>query len=250
LWPVHTDLERLIRLQRLESFAEDARRRIAEHPHAVEALEARLEAARRAVAVARQHVADCQSRRRTLEADTATVQARLAKFKDQLMEVKTNREYQAMQHEIEVAQTDVRVREDHILEIMLEADELAAAVKRAEADLALAERDGAAERAALDGNVEQLKTELDQAAADRQTLVAEIGPPALAIFEQVARGRKGIGIAEARGGLCTICHVRLRPQVFNDVRRNDSIIQCDSCHRILYFVADAGAPPAQPDAEP
>jgi predicted nucleic acid-binding Zn-ribbon protein len=43
-------------------------------------------------------------------------------------------------------------------------------------------------------------------------------------------------MAEAREGLCTVCHVRLRPQVFNMARRNDSIIQCDSCTRILYFV--------------
>jgi predicted nucleic acid-binding Zn-ribbon protein len=43
-------------------------------------------------------------------------------------------------------------------------------------------------------------------------------------------------MAEAREGLCVDCHVRLRPQVFNEVRRNDQLIQCESCTRILYFV--------------
>jgi hypothetical protein len=43
-------------------------------------------------------------------------------------------------------------------------------------------------------------------------------------------------VAEARDGLCTVCHVRLRPQVFNEVRRNDALHQCDSCTRILYYV--------------
>ena len=46
----------------------------------------------------------------------------------------------------------------------------------------------------------------------------------------------GDGVAEARDGLCTVCHVRLRPQIFNEVRRNDGLHQCDSCTRILYFV--------------
>ena len=55
-------------------------------------------------------------------------------------------------------------------------------------------------------------------------------------FERVAQRRNGIAVAEARDGICTICHVRLRPQVFNTVRRNEQIIQCDSCNRILYFV--------------
>ena len=57
-----------------------------------------------------------------------------------------------------------------------------------------------------------------------------------ATFELVSRRRNGVGVAEARDGICTICHVRLRPQVFNTVRRNEEIIQCDSCQRILYFV--------------
>ena len=55
-----------------------------------------------------------------------------------------------------------------------------------------------------------------------------------------------MALAEARDGLCTVCHVRLRPQVFNEVRRNDSIIQCESCTRILYFVpASSAAAPQQ-----
>jgi predicted nucleic acid-binding Zn-ribbon protein len=65
----------------------------------------------------------------------------------------------------------------------------------------------------------------------------------LSTFEIVARRRNGIAVTEARDGICTTCHVRLRPQVFNTVRRNEAILQCDSCQRILYFapkvVADA-----------
>ena len=52
-------------------------------------------------------------------------------------------------------------------------------------------------------------------------------------------------VAEARDGICTICHVRLRPQVFNDVRRNEAIVQCESCQRILYYVP---APASQSQA--
>jgi predicted nucleic acid-binding Zn-ribbon protein len=51
-------------------------------------------------------------------------------------------------------------------------------------------------------------------------------------------------VAEARDGVCTLCHVRLRPQVFNEIRRNAQIIQCESCGRILYFV-----PSPAPSAE-
>ncbi len=54
-----------------------------------------------------------------------------------------------------------------------------------------------------------------------------------------------VAMAEARDGICTVCHVRLRPQVFNTVRRNEAVIQCDSCQRILYFVTPVAAPAAE-----
>jgi predicted nucleic acid-binding Zn-ribbon protein len=41
-------------------------------------------------------------------------------------------------------------------------------------------------------------------------------------------------------GVCNACHVRLRPHIEQQVRRNDSIVQCDSCQRILYFQGPPG----------
>lgn len=235
------ELERLIRLQQLETAADEARRRIADHPQREEALEKRLDESRATVASARQHLADNQTARRTIEKDLAVIQSRLSKFKDQLMAVKTNREYQAMQKEIEVAQGEVAAMEDHILEGMLESDEIAAAVKRAEAALKADEAAAADERRAIAEEHAALERSLQETSAARRALVTEIPPQLLAAFEQLARGRRGIAVAEARDGHCMICHVRLRPQVFNEIRRNDSIIHCDSCQRILYFTAAAAS---------
>ena len=72
-------------------------------------------------------------------------------------------------------------------------------------------------------------------------MLGTLTPEALSIYETVARRRGGIALAEARDGICTICHVRLRPQVFNTVRRNESLLQCESCNRILYFNAAAAS---------
>ena len=68
----------------------------------------------------------------------------------------------------------------------------------------------------------------------------------MAIYLRVAHGRRGIALAEAKGGLCTVCHVRMRPQTFNEVRRNDGIHQCESCTRILYYVQPPAAAAPQP----
>jgi uncharacterized protein len=242
---MNPDLERVIRLQKIETAADEARRKIADHPQRVEALDERLQTARELVSSAKAQLTDAQNTRRAEEKDVATVQGRLAKYKDQLLEVKTNREYQAMLHEIETAQNDIKTREDRILESMMQSDELSAALKKAEADLKAAEKDVAAERQVLERDMAELQAELNRAASAREQLVSQIDRGVLAIFELTARNRKGIAVAEARDGMCMICHVRLRPQVFNDVRRNDAIIQCDSCRRILYFAGESPAAVSQ-----
>jgi uncharacterized protein len=242
------DLDRVIRLQQLETAAEEARRKIADHPQRAQALDDRLAAARAAVDGIKAQLSEALSQRRAEEKEVSTVQTRLAKYKDQLLEVKTNREYQAMLHEIETAQNDIKAREDRILETMMKSDEMSAELKKAEADLKGVEKAVAAERQVIEQEVTALQAEMDTTAVARQKLAAEIDRHTLAIFETTAKGRKGIAVSEARDGMCMICHVRLRPQVFNEVRRNDSIIQCDSCRRILYFVENAPASSAVPQA--
>jgi predicted nucleic acid-binding Zn-ribbon protein len=236
---MHPDLERLIRLQQLDTFVETARRAVAEHPARVQALESRLDEATRRLTSAQQALAANQTDRRSLDKDLAAVQGRLSKFKDQLMEVKTNREYTAMLKEIEVAQQEVRRLEDRMLERMLEADEFSGAMKASEKALAAERVNIREERDRLEQEIATLAAELETSLSQRQQLVQQIDPQAMAIFETVARGRRGVAVAEAKDGLCTICHVRLRPQRFNEVRRNADIIQCDSCQRILYFAGPA-----------
>jgi len=245
---MNADLERVIALQRLDSAAQDAQRRLAEEPEREKSLDARLEAARAEVAAAKQRLSENQTTRRAAEKDVAFQQGRLSKFRDQLMEVKTNREYQAMQHEIETAQNEVKALEEKVLERMLEADDLTASLKKAEAALASEQKTVDADRRAMATEITELTALLERLAGERAVVVAAMDTQLLKMFEQVARKRNGVAVAEARDGICTICHVRLRPQVFNNVRRNDAIVQCDSCQRILYFVPAPTTPAGTPDS--
>ena len=233
---MNADLERLITLQRLDSTAEAARRRLADEPEREKALETRLESARQRVAHAKEHLTANQTARREIDKDVAVHQGRLSKYREQAMAVKTNVEYHAIQKEIGHAQAEIKTHEDRMLERMLEADDLTAAVKKAEADLAAEQKAVDADRKAMKAEHAELQTSLEQITSERAAVVAAVDKQTLAIFDLVSSRRNGIALAEARDGICTICHVRLRPQVFNTVRRNEEIMQCDHCQRILYFV--------------
>ncbi|NUR56773.1 MAG: hypothetical protein HOQ29_20210 [Acidobacteria bacterium] len=144
-----------------------------------------------------------------------------------------------MQKEIATAEENVRSLEDRILERMEEAESLGRELKTAEAALKAQQDEITRERKRLDDEAAALQSRTAETTTARSEMARQLSPDALHLFEHVSRQRKGLAVAEARDGICTVCHVRLRPQVFNEVRRNDALIQCDSCLRILYFVPTA-----------
>ena len=143
-----------------------------------------------------------------------------------------------------VAEQAVRSQEDRLLDRMEETDTLASELKAAEASSKSEQAEVAREKQALDAELGRDEQELQRLADERTRVAAALSAAALSLFEHVSKHRRGLALSEAREGHCTACHVRLRPQVFNEVRRNDGLIQCESCSRILYFIPSAAASPA------
>src|SRR5688500_6951309 len=239
-------LQRLVDLQRLETTIADTKATIAAHPQRLADAEAQLAAATQLLDTAKNRLKDNQEARRALEKDVALYQGRLAKFRDQQSAVKTNKEYQALGHEIETAQKDLGAVEEKVIERMVEADGIAADVKQAESVFAARRTEIEAQKKQMGDELAAVEASLKTATEERAALLGKIDQRLISTFEQVARVRKGIAVTTAtRDGLCSVCHVRLRPQVFQLVRQNDGIIQCDSCQRILYYI-----PPPPPVEHP
>jgi predicted nucleic acid-binding Zn-ribbon protein len=240
------DLARLIELQDVETRAAAAAKAVADAPGRIAALDAKLDATRAAVEAAKKDLADNGTSRRSVDKDLIAAQQRLDKYKEQLMAVKTNDEYHAMQHQIEAAKREIGQHEERILELMMAADEVNARLKKAEAQLKADQASITAERSAIEKDAAVNQTAIVDLAAKRAALISQIDKSVVATFERVARVRGGIALARAEGERCVVCQVRMRPQVFNHVRQNEQILQCENCQRILYFVPPSAAPPPQP----
>lgn len=237
------DLERLIGLQKIETERAAVAKIISEMPARQAELDARAEAAKAAVEAAKELHASLSTDRRNAEKEMAAAEARLAKFKDQQQQVKTNKEYQAMIHEIDTAKADVDKWSDVVLIKMDEVDAAAAGLKRAEAELRAVQDEITAAKKTLDAERSSAESRLASLTSARDAMASSIEDPrALHIFDGFVKHRKTAALSQAVDGLCTECRVRLRPQVFAEVRRNDAIRQCDNCQRILYFVPASPAP--------
>lgn len=243
-------LTSLVALQALDTAADAARKRISEIPIAERALDAAIAAAQAVVDEARSRLNDNGAARRALEKDVAAIDMRMAKFEEHKAAVKTNQEFHALNHEIEVAQTSKSALEDQILVLLDEADTLGATLNAAEGALAEQRTAANASRTTLNAGRATLEAELARLAGERAAAAPAVPAALLAKYDQIARSRKGIAVAAMIAGHCTACHVRLRPHVEQQVRRNDSIVACDSCQRILYAVPPPAASPETPPAAP
>jgi len=242
------DLERLIQLQEIESKAAVAAKAIAEAPGRIAALDALLKAATAALESAKHALAENKTRRALIDKDLAAAQQRQDKYKDQVMAVKTNEQLHAMQHQIKAVADEIGQHEEKALVNMMEADEINAAIKAAEAGLKAAQAKAGTERGAIEADVKLQQGVVAECGAARTALVASLSDKGLVdTFARIAKVR-GSAVARAEGERCTVCQVRLRPAVFVNVIKNDQIVQCDSCNRILYFIAPQA--PKAPEAPP
>jgi uncharacterized protein len=239
---MHPDLDRLIRLQSLETAAELARRTIADEPVRHQQLDARLASAQAALDHERQRLAANLAARREIDNALTMHQGRLSKYRDQLMAVKTNREYQAMQKEMETAQHEILVFEDRMLERMIEFDEVSAHVKQAEQACADERKAIDEERRQLAIRVAEATASLGVIAVDRAALASQFPSALLATFERLVKYRGSSAVVEVRDERCTGCQVRVRPQVSNELRRHEIVYQCESCQRILFHAGPVTPP--------
>lgn len=228
------DLERLIHLQRAESDLRRAEAELGDVPRRKADLDADLARERGRLDTARDSLGQSQKARRQHEAELQDLETKRSRYKTQLMDVKTNREYTAMLHEIETVEREIRGREDQILAEMERAETLTAEVQREEAAFKEAESRRQAEERVQEGRADVLKRDVQQLSAERDAVAATIEEDVLDLFRRVAR-RRGVAVAAARDGTCQLCHMKLRPQMYVDLKRNDQITQCPACSRILYF---------------
>ena len=240
---MNPEIERLIQLQRAESELQRTEAELLDLPRLRRELAERVAVERARLDAVREALSQSQKTRRQLEGELQELEAKRSKYKGQLMEVKTNKEYTAMLHEIEAVEREIRSREDRVLEEMELAETLASDVKQEELAFKQVEEQQRAEERRIDERAQGLSSDRERMAAERDAVAAGLAQRSRELFQRVARLR-GVAVAEARDAMCQVCHVKLRLQMFVDVKRNEEITQCPACNRILYYV------PAPPAASP
>jgi uncharacterized protein len=236
---LNSELSHLITLQDTEIEIKQLREEIESLPARREELERRFAESVKEYLAIKQELEDAQASRRRLEGELEHEQQKHQKFKNDLMKSTNEREYTTAVREIDIARKAISALETEVLKLMEIIEKLDAQVaerapemesRRVEVDRQLKEW-----LAAADANQQRLET----LRAERGAKMQSLSPVARTTYERLSRMRSGFALAEARDYSCMACRMKIRPQVFADIRKGDSIITCESCGRILYFKVEA-----------
>jgi uncharacterized protein len=238
------DVQNLVDLQKIDREILRLKDEVAALPKRMAVIEERLAGTKAVLEKAKAAVKADEANRRKYDTAIADLQQKISKYRDQSLAVKTNEQYKALMHEIQFAEQDIRANEDKILELMLNSEAREKEVKAAEAELKAEMAEIEKEKTEARACTAKDEAELAEWSGKREAARAGVEAGLLAHYERVNKFR-GSGLAEVRDQKCVGCQVMLRPQTFNEVRSNKTVI-CESCQRILYFDPATGIAPERP----
>lgn len=222
-------------MQSLDLKIGELQREVAALPKHVTQIEKALESHLRRLEADRAALSANQKERKQLEDDIKVHEQKVSKLRDQTLLAKTNEQYRAFQHEIEYAGKEIRKCEDRILDLMGESEPLDANVKKAESALKEEKRQVESEKARAQERTGADRQQLQQLQAERKQVMTKVKPQTYSTYERVRKRWHGLALAEAVEGRCSACQIALRPQFFQDLRKGDELMFCESCGRILYY---------------
>jgi uncharacterized protein len=239
-------LKELLELQEVDTHLNAVRARLATFPKRLAEVQARVDASRAALDKSKESHCTTLKDRKRYELDVEQWKDKVRKYKDQAFQVKTNEAYKVLQHEVEMAEAEIAKAEDRLLEQMVSGEQYDRQVKAAEKNFKQVEEQIGGERKEIDAEKAAAEKELAQLEAERANVVKAIPEDLLDHYQRIAKKHGGIAVAEVRGEACSACGARIRPHVFQILRREDSsdLYHCELCTRILYYVE----PPATAQA--
>lgn len=227
-------MEKLLELQRIDLKIEGLLQRESSIPLQKKKYDVQRERLEAELKGSEQRLKNLQLEQRTCEGDIEQRQAMIRKYENQLLSIKKNEEYQALLHEIELEKKQIGLREERIINIMIELDEARAHL---EADRKRIE----AERKQIDAECAEIDTELQEATkqrteleGQRKSLAQQVEPILLPRYERIRKAKKsGAAVVPLKDEYCGGCHMKVLPQIVNEIL-DDKIHSCQHCGRLLY----------------
>ena len=172
---------------------------------------------------------------REAESKTAFLEDMSKKYKQQLLTVKTNREYSALLTEIEGVKREKGELEELIIQNMEKNETLSAEIKENNGRLEELDKQRRSKKDELNVKLKELGKQMTAVRRKREKLTGEVDRATLRLYERIMNSRVNRAVVPIRGSSCGGCFAHVPLQKVADIRKGSQIYTCDSCGRILYY---------------
>jgi uncharacterized protein len=235
--PVHADLEQLLVLQDRQQKIRQIETEIRTLPLQKKNLEEQLAASVASLEAIKHKARQAEIDRKKLELDVGTRTESIARLRTQQYQTRKNDEFQALGHEIERYENEIRKLEDAELELMVEGDKLKAETGAEEKKAATTKESISRQMADLEAKSTALESRLDELSKERSELSGKIDEDLLGRFERLFTSKGDAVIVPIEHGVCTGCHMKVTTATAGSVKAGKEIVSCENCGRILYDTA-------------
>lgn len=228
-------IDSLVKLQKIETEAENLRSMLSDVSKRLETLDDRLVGFEKTVADETSALDELKKSYRSYESDVQMNLSMIKKKQEKLRSVKTNREYQILLKEIDELKAKNSQIEDEMLKSLDSIDEAEnlIAMKKDEY-LRLAEQ-VRSEKEDIRQETEQGKKKLGKLDRDWNSASGMVKPELLKKFIMVKEKVRGTAIVPVQNAVCHGCNMNIPPQMYNELQRFDSLKFCPHCQRIIYW---------------
>ncbi len=220
------DRDRRIRQLSRESEDIPARRKLSEE---------RLKEHKESLAAAQELLKKNAAAIKGVELEIDTCKQRILKLREQQASIKTNEQYRAMNNEVAGVEKQIREFEDREMVLMEETEGLRANVTRMEQRLKQEDEIVNSDRVQLEDRLKALQAEIEKHKQDRVGLIADIDAEWLSRYDRTFKHHPDFALVPVDQAACGGCHMKLPPQVVQNVKRNQAMVCCSFCGRILYW---------------
>ena len=228
-------LERLVHLQRIDARIFATKRIIAGFPKKISEAEAPFKELQKSLNEATQRLDSIEKRKREKERATDDLEEKIRKLKARTSEIKTNKEYQALLNEIQAVENERSLLEDEILMIMEETETASKKIRAEEDTFALEKEKIEVLKQKIADEKSEFERTLESMQKERAGVAEAISRENYKEYMELLKTAGGMAVAEARDEICQGCNMNIPPQLFVELKKNEGIVHCPQCRRILFY---------------
>lgn len=229
-------IEKLLVVQERDMRILRCQREINQLPRQRQEIENEMKQNRELAQLAKNELKTRQAEIKNIELEIETLRQKIGKLREQQLQLKSNEEFRALNKEISFLNDEIKTLEDREIMAMEQAEEAVGKEADDHKKLEETEKTINGRLRVLDEKKASIEGEIKQLQSDRDLIAKDVAIEYLAVYNRIFENKKDMALVAVENGTCAGCHMQLATHVVYDLKKNDGLVSCSFCGRLLYLV--------------